>query len=79
MLSKWRIQGIDGYVFGEDNNLYKLPFESKGKYYELRVVKKQPPNRYYINGQWYSERQLKPLLYKDKNPITLFMVNEFPF
>jgi hypothetical protein len=79
MFSKWKIQGIEGYVFGEDKKLYKLPFESNGKYYDLREVKKQHPNRYWINGEWYSERQLKPKLILDDNPIELFKIKEFPF
>lgn len=79
MFSKWKIQGIEGYVFAEDKKLYKLPFISNGKHYDLREVKKQHPNRYWINGEWYSERQLKPKLILDDDPIELFKVNEFPF
>jgi hypothetical protein len=79
MFSKWKIDGIEGCVFGEDKNLYRLPFESNGKHYDLRKVKKQHPNRYWINSQWYSERQLKPKLYLDPSPIELFKINEFPF
>lgn len=79
MFSKWKISGIEGFVIGEDNNLYKLPFESNGKFYDLKQVKKQHPNRYWINGQWYSQRQLRPKLYIDPNPIELFKTKEMPF
>ena len=72
MFTKWKIKGIDNYVFGEDGNLYKLPFEKNGKSYGLRLIKKQYPNRYRINNEWYSQRQLKHKLYLDEFPIKLF-------
>jgi hypothetical protein len=79
MLSKWKIKNIHNYVFGEDKKLYKLSFESNNKHYEVREIKKQYPNRYRINGQWWSERQLKPKLILDTNPIELFKDGELPF
>lgn len=72
MFSKWRIKNIDGYVFGENKKLYKLPFKSNNKYYSLREIKKQPPNRYRINNEWWSEKQLRNKIYIDNNPIELY-------
>ena len=79
MLSKWKIKGIDLYVFGEDGNLYKLPFTKNNRSYGVRLIKKQYPNRWRINDTWYSQRQLKDKLYIDKNPVLLFESNDTPF
>lgn len=79
MVSKWKIKGLGGYVFGENKKLYRLDFESKGKYYGIREIKKQKGNRYRINNQWYSERQLKSRIYLDDNPVELEKDFEYPF
>lgn len=79
MKSKWRIKGIDNYVYGEDKKLYKLPYEKDKRGYGLRQIKKQYPNRYRINNQWYSERQLEDKLYLDPNPIVLVETKETPW
>ena len=79
MLSKWKIEGIDGYRFGEDKKLYKLGFLSNGKHYETREIKKQYPNRYRINNEWWSERQLKTKIVLDPDPIELFPSIDLPF
>lgn len=79
MFSKWKIKGIDGYLFAEDGNLYKLPYVQGKRSYGLRLIKKQYPNRYRINGQWYSQRQLKHRLIKDEKPIKLIELEEHPF
>jgi hypothetical protein len=71
MFSKWRIKGLDGYVFCEEGKLYKLPFTQGGRGYELREIKKQDKNRYKINGVWWSQRQIKPNLYLDPEPVKL--------
>ena len=60
MLAKWKIKGIKGYYFGEDKKLYKLGFFDKAKRWnETKEVKKQSPNRYRINGDWLSQRQIR--------------------
>jgi len=79
MNSKWKIKGLDGFVFGEDKNLYRLPFESKGKTYGLRKIKKQYPNRYKVGNEWISERQMKNRIYLDEEPIILFNTSDTPF
>lgn len=79
MFSKWRIEGIDGYVFGEDGNLYRLPFESGTKNYGLRKIKMQHPNRWLINGEMWSKDQLRPKLIKDENPILLTKQDDLPY
>jgi|GEM_PF-2906505 len=80
MKSKWKIRGIEGYVFGEDKKLYRLPFRSGRNHYDIREIKKQHGNRYRINNEWWSERQLKNKVYKDPEPIVLVEEEaEFPF
>jgi len=79
MVSKWRIEGIEGYVFGEDCKLYRLPFRSGRNNFGVREIKKQYPNRYRINGEWWSEKQLKDKLYIDESPIELFKTKNLPF
>lgn len=79
MFSKWRIKGFDNYVFGDDNKLYRLPYTKDKRSYSIREIKKQYPSRYRINNEWYSERQFKPLIYLDPEPIELFKIKDFPF
>jgi len=79
MKSKWRIKGIDNYVFGEDKKLYRLPYNKDKRGYSIREIKLQNKNRYRINNQWYSHKQLLPKLYLDESPIVLFYTNEMPF
>ena len=80
MVSKWRIKGVDNYVFGEDKKLYRLPYSKQLKSYGLREIKKQYPNRYRINNSWLSERQILNRLYLDPKPIELIEeINNLPF
>lgn len=80
MVSKWRIKGVDNYVFGEDKKLYRLPYSKQLKSYGLREIKKQYPNRYRINNSWLSERQIINRLYLDPEPIELIEeINNLPF
>ena len=71
IVSKWLIHGIEGFCFGSDKNLYRLPFKSGRNNFGLRCLKKQPGNRWKINGFWYSERQLKSKIYLNPNPEVL--------
>lgn len=71
VFSKWIIDGIPGYVFGSDRELYRLPFASWPNHYGLRKLKKQPGKRWKINNDWWSERQLKRKLKKNPNPEVL--------
>lgn len=79
VFSKWLIKGIDGYCFGSDKELYRLPFKSGLNHYGLRRLKKQHPNRWKINGAWWSERQLKTNVYKNPNPKVLISDEDCPF
>ncbi len=79
--SKWIIQGIEGYVFGSDKKLYRLPFHKNKKHYALREIKMQYPNRYRINGEWWSVNQLRSKIKLNPDPINLFTLknSECPF
>jgi hypothetical protein len=73
MRSKWLIKGLEGkYVVGEDKEIYRLPFSSNHKFYEVRQVKKQYGNRYWLDKNWYSIKLLKRLTYRDPSPIIIF-------
>ena len=79
MFSKWRIRGIEGFVFGDDKKLYNLSCVKGKRAYGLRQIKKQYGNRYKINGEWWSEKQLAPKIYVDLAPITLTIDEGLPF
>jgi hypothetical protein len=73
------IDGIEGYCFGSDKNLYRLPFSSGKNHYGLRKLKKQHPNRWKINGQWWSERQLLSKIYRNPEVQVLINYEDCPF
>ena len=79
IFSKWLIKGIPNYCFGSDKEVYKLPFKSGRIYFGLRKLKKQYPNRWRINDEWWSESQLKDKIYLNPNPETLIESNDMPF
>ena len=79
IFSKWLIQGIEGYCFGSDKELYRLPFKSGRNYFGLRKLKKQPMNRWKIDGKWWSERQLKTKIYLNPDPELLIANKDYPF
>lgn len=80
IVSKWLIYGVEGFCFGSDKELYRLPFKSGRNHFGLRQLKKQPGNRWKINGIWYSERQLKSKIYLNPNPEILIECNsDCPF
>jgi hypothetical protein len=79
VFSKWLIKDINGYCFGSDKELYRIPFKSGRNHFGLRKIKKQHPNRWRINNQWYSERQLKSKLYLNPNPEILVPDCDMPF
>lgn len=68
VFSKWIIEGCSGYVIGSDKELYRLPFVTFPNHYELRRIKKQPGNRWKINGEWLSQRQIKKAKRVKLNP-----------
>ena len=79
IFSKWIIKGFDDYVFGSDKELYRLPFKSGRNYFGLRKLKKQNPNRWKINGKWWSEKQLISKIELNPNPEILIKSDEMPF
>ena len=79
VFSKWLITGIPGYCFGSDKELYRLPFKSGPNYYGLRKLKMQHPNRWKINGKWWSKRQLQDKLYLNRNPEKIIDCKNMPF
>jgi len=78
MFSKWIIKGLEGFVFGEDKKLYRLPYSKGERSYSLREIKKQYGNRYKIHGVWWSERQLAAKIEPDLKPIELIK-KDMPF
>ena len=81
MFSKWRIskKGMELYRFCPKGDLYRLPFNRNGRYYGLRKIKPQHPNRYLINGEKWSKDQLRQHIILDDNPVELTKTNEMPF
>ena len=81
MFTKYKIniEGLEGYRFTADGDLYKMPFTRNKRSYDFRLIKIQNPNRWKIEGEWYSKRQLRPKLIEDDNPIEIYKVKEMPF
>jgi hypothetical protein len=87
MNSKWKIDlvGFESYRFGEDRELYKLPFTTKdGKSRGLKKLKKDPiKKRWEIsrNGrvEKWSENQLRQHLIIDESPVELTKIDKLPF
>ena len=79
IFSKWIITGFDGYCFGSDKELYRLPFKSGRNHFGLRKLKKQNPNRWKINGDWWSQRQLENKICLNPDPEILVSCNDMPF
>ena len=73
--SKWLIHGFPDYCVGSDKKLYRLPFNSGNRWYQLREVKVQYPNRFRIDGKWRTKEYLKARVYVNKNP-SLLIENE---
>jgi hypothetical protein len=79
VLSKWLIKGIEGYCFGSDLEVYRMPFNSGRNNFGLRKLIKQHPNRWRINGVWWSQRQLKSKIYLNPEPEIIIDNEEKPF
>lgn len=80
MFSKWKINlpGMEFYRFGEDKALYRLPFTSGKRCYSLRKIKKSR-GCWVINGERWSEHQLRAHLVLDESPIELTKTDDLPF
>jgi hypothetical protein len=79
IFSKWLIKGLDGFFFGSDKELYRLPFKSGRNHFGLRKLKKQDKNRWKVNSVWWSEKQLKDKIYLNPNPKMIIKNEENPF
>lgn len=66
---KVNIKLLNDYRFGEDGNLYKLPFTDKsGNHREVRLIKPQG-NKWKIGNEWISRNQLQAI--KDKGLVSI--------
>ena len=81
MFTKWKIniKGLENYRFTDNGDLYRLPYKSNKNSYGLRKIKMQYPNRWRMNGAWWSKDQLRLKLIEDNNPIEILRENEYPF
>jgi hypothetical protein len=87
MNSKWKIdlEGLENFRFGEDKELYRLPFKTiDGKCRGLKKIAKcKIKNRWQItrNGivEKWSESQLRQHIILDENPIELTKTETLPF
>ena len=77
--SKWLIRGFPDYCFGSDKELYRFPFNSGKNNYSLRKIKRQPHNRWLINGKFWSEKQLSDKIYLNPNPEIIIKNTNMPF
>ena len=80
MKSKWLInlEGFEDYRFGDDGELYRLPCTRNGRRYGLKKISKQKSKRWIVNGQKWSEAQLKPHIEVDKFPVILISKEDMP-
>ena len=69
---KINVKGLESFRFGEDKNLWRLPYERNKRSYGARKMKMQYPNRWILNGVVWSKNQLKPHLIIDDNPIEIY-------
>ena len=79
VFSKWLIKDIEGYCFGSDFEVYRMPFKSGKNNFGLRKLIKQYPNRWRINDAWWSQRQLKSKIYLNPNPEKIVSCEDMPF
>ena len=87
MVSKWKIEieGLENYRFGEDGNLYKLPFVTKDKKHRgLKLVAKDKlKKRWFLTRfgklERWSENQLRAHLVKDTENLELTKEIDLPF
>ena len=80
--SKWIIdlKGLEGYVIGNDKNIYRLPFTSGLRTFGLRLIKQDKSNnRWRLNNRWWSENQLRQHLRIDQSMKELIKEDDLPF
>jgi hypothetical protein len=82
MLTKWKIalKGFEKYRFDTDGNLWKMPFTSQKRSYSWRMIKMcRIKKRWKIGTVWWSQRQIKPHIIIDDNPLQIYKTGEMPF
>jgi len=82
MKSKWKfnLESLKDYVIGENNKIYRKPYNENKRYYTWHEVKIQPPKRYRLNGNWWSIKQLKKHVVLELNPVIIISEEpECPF
>lgn len=73
MKSKWvfTIEKLNSYCIGEDENIYRKPLLKGKRAFSARQISKQKPNRYRLNNEWWSEKQLRKLVKLDLSPFEI--------
>ena len=66
------IGGLEQFRFGEDKNLWRLPYNKNKRHYRFRLIKLQKAKRWILNGEPWSMRQLEGKLLRDPNPIEIY-------
>lgn len=83
MKSKWKfnIDKLKNYRIDENGDVWRVENVSKDglRNYGAKRIAKSYPNRYYLAGQMWSQRQLKPYIIDDDNPIPLGKQDGEPF
>lgn len=59
---EFSLDELKPYVVGSDNEIYRRPYESKGRSYGYRRIKMQYPSRWKLNETWWSKHKLWNLL-----------------
>jgi hypothetical protein len=68
MIEGKKIEGYEGYIYGKDGNIYRLPFVSKGRRYPLRKIKFQTEkNRWRLSSGWVSKKMIEGILLMSKD------------
>lgn len=65
----------ENYVIADNRKIYRLPFKSGPRYYNLRELK-QYKDGYYIDGVYTKKENIK---YESIEPYILLEIKETPF
>lgn len=82
MFSKWIIDlpGYELYKFGEDKELYRIPYTKGKRSFGLRKLLLNPDRgTWTLNGKHWTKDQLRPHIVDDPDPILLTKAKEMPF
>ncbi len=79
MFTKWRIKNLEQYVVAENGEIFRRPTTINQRSYAWRLIKQQHPERWRLNKEWWSKKQLRPLLYLDPEPEKIFLTKETPW